>query len=167
MTAPVSSTYRGWHLDRENNQLDLYAGFGGASDPAQVASITTDATSGLPVFTHQGRMAEILTVVDDDAQNMTLAAADIRAGINVHTSVTGGGTVTTDTAVNIIAGIPLTIDNQCVKSYYINDGSQTVTFAGGTDVTVADTGSTVLINEAAVLLWRRTSSTEVTLYIMH
>jgi len=31
---------------------------------------------------------------------------------------------------------------------------------------VADTGNTVLINEAAVLVWRRTSSTAVTLYIV-
>lgn len=113
-----------------------------------------------------GRQTEILTVVDDDATNMTLAAADILAGINVHTSVTGAGTVTTDTAANIISGVPLAADNESILSYYINDGSQTVTFAGGTGVTVADTGNTVLINESAVLLWRRVSATAVTLYIV-
>ena len=57
-------------------------------------------------------------------------------------------------------------DNESITSYYINDGDQTCTFAGGTGVTVADTGNTVLINEAAVLVWRRTSSTAVTLYIV-
>ena len=114
-----------------------------------------------------GRFSETLTAVDDNSTNMTLAAADILAGINVHTSVTGAGTVTVDTAANIISGVPLTVDNQCVVSYYINDGNQTVTFAVATGTTIADTGSTVLINEAAVLLWRRTSSSAVTLYIMH
>jgi hypothetical protein len=170
MTAPKSSTYRGWHYDPENTELDLYAGFGGASDPAQVFSVKTSATdtsTGLPTLNMKGRFTETFTVVDDNSQNMTLAVADILAGINVHTSTSGGGTVTVDTAANIIAGIPLTADNQSVTSYYINDGSQTVTFAVATGTSIADTGSTILTNEAAVLLWRRTSSTTVTLYIMH
>ena len=118
------------------------------------------------VTTRSGRNTAILTVVDDDSRHMTLAAADILAGINVHTSATGGGTVTTDTAANIIANVPLGKDNESITSYYINDGDQTCTFAGGTGVTVADTGNTVLTNEAAVLVWRRTSSTAVTLYIV-
>jgi hypothetical protein len=118
------------------------------------------------VTTRSGRNTEILTVVDDDSQNMTLAAADILAGINVHTSTSSGGTVTTDTAANIIANVPLGKDNESITSYYINDGDQTCTFAAGTGVTIADTGNTVLTNEAAVLVWRRTSSTAVTLYIV-
>ena len=118
------------------------------------------------VTTRSGRNTEILTVVDDNSQNMTLAAADILAGINVHTSTSSGGTVTSDTAANIIANVPLGKDDESITSYYINDGDQTCTFAGGTGVTVADTGNTVLINEAAVLVWRRTSSTAVTLYIV-
>ena len=112
------------------------------------------------------RVTEILTVTNDDSQNMTLAAEDIKGGINVHTSATGGGTVTTDTAANIIAKVPLTEDNQCITSYYINDGDQTATFAVATGTSIADTGNTVLTNEAAVLLWRRTSATAVTLYIV-
>ena len=118
------------------------------------------------VTTRSGRNTEILTVVDDNSTDMTLAAADILAGINVHTSASSGGTVTTDTAANIIANVPLGKDNESITSYYVNDGDQTATFAGGTSVTVADTGNTVLTNEAAVLVWRRTSSTAVTLYIV-
>ena len=118
------------------------------------------------VTTRSGRNTEILTAVDDDSRHMTLAAADILAGINVHTSASSGGTVTSDTAANIIANVPLGKDNESITSYYINDGDQTCTFAGGTGVTVADAGNTVLINEAAVLVWRRTSSTAVTLYIV-
>jgi len=118
------------------------------------------------VTTRSGRNTEILTVVDDNSRNMTLAAADILAGINVHTSVTGGGTVTVDTAANIIAGVPLEKDNECITSYYINDGNQTATFAVATGTTIADVGNTVLTNEAAVLIWRRTSATAVVLYIV-
>ena len=118
------------------------------------------------VTTRSGRNTEILTVVDDDSRHMTLAAADILAGINVHTSATGGGTVTTDTAANIIANVPLGKDNESITSYYINDGDQTATFAAGTGVTLANAANTVLTNEAAVLVWRRTSSTAVTLYIV-
>ena len=113
-----------------------------------------------------GRVTEILTVVDDDSTDMTLAAADILAGINVHTSASSGGTVTVDTAANIIANVPLEKDNECITSYYINDGDQTVTFAVATGTTIADTGNTVLINESAVLIWRRTAATAVTLYIV-
>jgi|TARA_R100000049_G_C1944100_1_gene88740 hypothetical protein len=118
------------------------------------------------VTTRDGRRTEILTVVDDDSTNLTLTAADILAGINVHTTVTGPATVTTDTAANIVAGVPLAKNNESIVSYYVNDGDQTATFAGDTGVTVADTGNTVLINESAVLLWRRVSATAVTLYIV-
>jgi hypothetical protein len=154
--AGPSSTHKGWWTDVDGSTLDVYY------NGTQVAAFRAD---GMRVL--NGRISETLTAVDDNSQNMTLAAADILAGINVHTSVTGGGTVTTDTAANIIADVPLTANNQSVTSYYINDGNQTATFAGGSGVTVADTGSTVLTNEATVLLWRRTSATAVTLYIMH
>jgi len=113
-----------------------------------------------------GRVTEILTVVDDDSRSMTLAAADILAGINVHTSVTGAGTVTVDTAANIIANVPLEKDNECITSYYINDGNQTCTFAVATGTTIANVANTIATNEAAILVWRRTSSTAVVLNII-
>ena len=138
----------------------------GVTDPIIVVG-TRGGTSATKVQ-NLNRVTEVLTVTDDNSQNMTLAAEDIKGGINVHTSATGGGTVTVDTAANIIAKVPLTEDNQCITSYYINDGDQTATFAAdsGATVTIADAGNTVLINEAAVLLWRRTSATAVTLYIV-
>lgn len=154
-TNPIGPQQKGWHNDPDNSRLDIvYEG-------TKVAHVTAGGT-----YNEAGRRTESLTAVDDDATNFTLEAADILAGINVHTSVTGPGTVTTDTAANIIADLPLTEDNQSVKSYYVNDGNQTVTFLGGDSVTVADTGNTVLANEAAVLLWRRVTSTTVTLYIV-
>jgi len=147
--------------------------------PAAVTSGLTIVAGGLAVTAGgltitaggltlvEGRFTELLTVVDDNTQNMTLAVADIVAGINVHTTTSSGGAVTTDTGGNIIAGIPLTANNQCFISYYINDGNQTATFgAGDGNITIADAGNTVLAAEAAVLLWRRVTSTTVVLYIV-
>ena len=134
----------------------------GLIDPITVVGTRGDDSTTKPQ--QLNRVTEILTVVDDNSQNMTLAAEDIKKGINVHTTATGGGTVTTDTAANIIAKIPLTEDGQAITSYYVNDGDQTATFAAGTGVTLGDVGNTVLINEAAVLVWLRTSATAVTLY---
>jgi len=118
------------------------------------------------VTTRSGRNTEILTAVDDDSQSFTLAAADILAGINIHTSTSGGGTVTVDTAANIIANVPLEKDNECIVSYYINDGNQTATFAVATGTTIANVANTIATNEAAILVWRRTSSTAVVLNII-
>lgn len=112
----------------------------------------------------------LMTASDVDTQNMTLTVAHIVGGVLVHTSTTGGGTITTDTSANIIAGYNgegrLIANGDTEICYFINDGDQTDTFAGGTTVTVADTGQTVGNNESAILLFRRTSSTTVTLYII-
>ena len=113
-----------------------------------------------------GRVVESLSVTDNDAQNNTLSAAEIKGGIIVHTSVTGGGTVTTDTAANIVSGVPLSANGDCVKVYYINDGDQDLTFAGGTGVTVADTGQLLLGDEGVILIFRRTGATAVTMYMI-
>ena len=138
---------------------------GGLTVTAGGATITA---GGLLVTA--GRIREVMTATDVDAQNHTLTAANIVGGIVVHTSVTGGGTVTTDTATAIVAGDSgvgaLTANGQTIKCNYINDGTQVLTFAGGTGVTVADTGQTIGADEAAVLLFLRTSATAVTLYII-
>lgn len=117
-----------------------------------------------------GRLVENLTPVDVDAQNNTLSAAQIAAGIVVHTSTTGGGTVTTATAAQIIAGSggrgKLKKDGNSILVYYINDGDQTLTLQAGDGVTVADTGQTIATNESAVLLFRRVSATAVVCYVL-
>lgn len=117
-----------------------------------------------------GRIREVLTPADADEQNHTLSVAEIVGGIVVQTSVTGAGTVTTDTAVHIVAGSSgvgaLDANGQTITCWYINDGDQTLTFAGGSGVTVADTGQTVAADEAVLLLFRRVSATAVTLYIV-
>lgn len=133
-------------------------------------TVTVGAKQGTTAVLMGALPTRTLTVTDNDAQNNTLTVAELVGGITVHTSVTGGGTVTTDTASNIIAGSSgagaLTKNNQCYTHFYINDGSQTLTFAGGSGVTVSDTGQTVATNESAILLVCRASSTTVTVHIL-
>jgi len=136
----------------------------GLIDPITV--VGTRGTDGTTKPQQLNRITEILTVTDDDSRHMTLAAEDIKGGINVHTSVTGGGTVTADTAANIIAKVPLTEDGQCIVSYYVNDGDQTATFAVASGTTITNVANTVATNEAATLIWRRTSATAVVLTIV-
>ena len=136
----------------------------GVTDPIIVVG-TRGGTSATKVQ-NLNRVTEVLTVTDDDSRHMTLAAEDIKGGINVHTSVTGGGTVTADTAANIIAKVPLTEDGQCIVSYYVNDGNQTATFAVASGTTITNVANTVATNEAATLIWRRTSATAVVLTIV-
>ncbi|MFA7296260.1 MAG: hypothetical protein WC211_03615 [Dehalococcoidia bacterium] len=138
---------------------------GGATVTAGGVTITA---GGLLVTA--GRIREVMTATDVDTQNHTLTVANIVAGIVVHTTTTGGGTVTTDTAVNIVAGATgvgaLTANGQTIVCYYVNDGNQTATFQGGDGVTVADTAQTVAENESAILVFLRTSATAVTMYII-
>lgn len=125
--------------------------------------------SGGPIFP-AGLLREVRTVTDEDGQNATITAAEMGTGIIMHTSNTGGGTITTDTAANIIAGSgnlpPLTVDGQCVTTYFVNDGNQTDTFSAGANVTISDTGNTVVADSAATLLWCRTGAAAVSLHIL-
>ena len=76
-----------------------------------------------------------LTRVDVDAQNATLPAATLAAGLLVHTSETGGGTVTVDTADNLDAAFPEWQIGETMECHYQNDGDQTVTLTGATGTT--------------------------------
>lgn len=117
-----------------------------------------------------GRLVEKLTPTDVDAQNNTLSAAQIAGGLVVHTSVSAGGTVTTATAAQIIAGVggvgKLKHNGASIAVYYINDGDQTLTFQGGDNVTIADTGQTIATNESALIIFRRVTATTVVCYIL-
>lgn len=125
-------------------------------------------TSGLRVGAD--KLRQIRTVTNVDTQNSTLDVAELATGITVHTSVTGAGTVTFDTAALIIAGSStagvLDTDNECIEHIYINDGTETLTFAIATGVTIADTGQTLAANESAIILICRTAATTVTAYII-
>jgi len=109
---------------------------------------------------------EYKTVSDIDARNGTLTAAFLASGIIVHTSEVGGGTLTFDTAPNIIAAFPGLQIGEAVKCWLINDGSQTVALAadGGATVTLADIGQEIAANESCLLLIHMTAAATVTVY---
>jgi hypothetical protein len=110
------------------------------------------------------RLHEYLTVTNVDAQDNTLTAAQIAGGIVVHTSEVGGGTVTLDTGVNIIAAFPGLAIGDSVKCYYINDGTEVLTLAVGVGTAILDVAQTITANEAAVLVILMDSATTVTVY---
>jgi hypothetical protein len=72
---------------------------------------------------------------DQDAQNATLLAAQIVKGLLVHTSVTGAGTLTVDTANNLDTAFPEWQIGETMECHYVNDGDQTVTLTGATGTT--------------------------------
>lgn len=117
-----------------------------------------------------GRVVQKRTNTDVDAQNNTFTVAQLVAGILTHTSVTGAGTVTTDTAANYIAGSGgngvLSYDGASIDCLYINDGNQTLTFSAGSNVTLGNVAQTLATNEAAVVTVTRVTSTTALLTIV-
>ncbi len=98
----------------------------------------------------------------------TYTAAQIAGGIITRDPAGAGRTDTTDTAANLISALGLVEDGDTASCHLINtaDAAEAITLAGGTGVTVANAGQTVGQNESALLLFRRTSSAAVTLYVL-
>ena len=90
------------------------------SDNSKVVSITPNG---------RGRY---VTKTDADEQNTTMTAAIFATGLLVHTSVTGGGTLTLDTGANFDTAFPDWQVGETRECYYQNDGNQTVTLTGAT-----------------------------------
>lgn len=121
--------------------------------------------TGTPIATIGSvRLHDYLTVTDINGQHGTLTAAIIAGGILVHTSASGAGNLTLDTAANIIAAFPGISTGDTIKCYVINDGSQTLTVVAATGTTIADNGQTIAADESALLVILVTSSTTVTVY---
>ena len=108
-----------------------------------------------------------ITQTDIDAQSATLSAANFLTGVVVHTSETGAGEITFDTAANLISTLELEADNEVAKCLYINDGNQNVTLNGGTPAGVTYVNNpTIAAEGAATLVVRRTGSAAVSVYIV-
>lgn len=121
--------------------------------------------AGVFTISPQG-MREWMSVTDIDTQNGTLTAAAIAGGIIVHTSVTAAGTLTFDTAANILAAFPGIQTGEVIKCYVINDGAWTDTFAVAAGLTIGDVGQTLAIEESCLLLILVTSATTVHVQII-
>ena len=108
-----------------------------------------------------------ITQTDLDAQSGTITAANFLTGVVLHTSVTGAGVITFDTAANLISGLELEADNEVAKCLYVNDGNQNVTLNGGSPTGVTYVNNpTVAAEGAATLVVRRTGAAAVSVYIV-
>lgn len=104
-----------------------------------------------------------LTRVDLDSQSGTLSAATLASGLLVHTSTSGAGSITIDTAANLDTEFPDWQIGETMECHYLNDGNQTVTLTGSSGVTAVAaqtfatlTGGTIVILKTAAatyIMW--------------
>lgn len=113
---------------------------------------------------HENRSVANITTVGAG----TYTAAQIAGGIITRDPAGAARTDTTDTAVALISTLALANDGDTFVCYLINtaDAAEVITIAGGTDVTIANAGQTIAQNESVELLFRRTSATAVTVYVL-
>lgn len=104
---------------------------------------------------------EGLTRVDVDAQNADLLAATLASGLLVHTSTTGGGTLTVDTAANLDAAFPEWQIGETMRCHYVNDGNQTVTLTGATGVTRVSAMTIATLQGATIVFLKTAASTYI------
>lgn len=102
-----------------------------------------------------------LTRVDVDAQNATLPAATLASGLLVHTSVTGAGTLTVDTAANLDAAFPDWQIGETMECSYVNDGDQTVTLTGATGVTRLSAQTIATLQGRRIVFLKTAASTYI------
>lgn len=106
------------------------------------------------------------SVIDIDATNGTLLAASVAAGIIVHTSVTGAGTLTFDSAANYNTQFADLQIGDVVEFDIFNDGNQTVTLAAdiGATITLWDSSQTLATHESAHVILLKTGAATFTAY---
>lgn len=102
-----------------------------------------------------------LTRVDVDAQNATLPAATLASGLLVHTSVTGAGTLTVDTATNLDTAFPEWQVGETMECHYVNDGNQTVTLTGATGVTAVSAQTIATLQGRLIVFLKTAASTYI------
>lgn len=102
-----------------------------------------------------------LTRVDVDAQNATLLAATLASGLLVHTSTTGGGTLTVDTAANLDAAFPEWQIGETMECHYVNDGDQTVTLTGDTGTTRVSAQTIATLQGRRIIFLKTAASTYI------
>lgn len=108
---------------------------------------------------NSGGASRALTRVDVDAQNATLPAATLLAGFLVHTSVTGAGTLTVDTAANLDAAFPEWQIDERMSCHYLNDGTQTVTLTGASGVTALSAQTIATLMGRSIVFLKTAAST--------
>jgi len=136
------------------------------SETIHEADVTLGQTNANKVEINGKLVKGNITVTAVATQDHTLTAAHFLTGIVLHTSVTGAGSITFDTAANLISTLELESDNEVATCLYVNDGNQNVTLNGGTPVGVTYVNNpTIAAEGSATLVVRRTSSTTVDVII--
>jgi hypothetical protein len=102
-----------------------------------------------------------LTRVDVDSQNASLLAATLASGLLVHTSATGGGTLTVDTADNLDAAFPEWQIGETMECHYLNDGNQTVTLTGATGSTAVSAQTIATLQGRLVVFLKTAANTYI------
>lgn len=85
MTVPKSSSYRGWYNNLEGSTLDLYVGYGGASDPVRLLYASTSAINLLKPVTNT---FSTVTAAHGFKTDMTFTATTAIGGRGVVGQVT-------------------------------------------------------------------------------
>lgn len=106
-------------------------------------------------------IGEGLTREDQDAQNATLLAATLAKGLLIHTSATGGGTLTTDTATGYDTAFPEWQIGETMRCHYVNDGNQTVTLTGDTGVTRVSAMTIATLQGCTIVILKTAASTYI------
>lgn len=102
------------------------------------------------------------TQTDTDAQNADLTAAILASGLLVHTSTTGGGTLTVDTAANLDTAFPEWAIGEVRTCHYVNDGNQTVTLTGSTGTTRLAATTIATLQGRRICVQKTAASTYIT-----
>lgn len=99
-----------------------------------------------------------VTRVDVDSQNATLPAATLSAGLLVHTSVTGAGTLTVSTGALLDAAFPNWTIGETRWCWYVNDGNQTVTLTAGASGTTLLAAATIATLQGRQIVFLKTAA---------
>ena len=106
-----------------------------------------------------------ITRTDVDTETATITAAQFLGGLIVHTTTGTTGTVTMDTAANLISTLELENDGEIATCYYVNDGGQTATITGSsTGVTYITNNIDVITQTSTIIVVLRTGSAAVSVF---
>lgn len=99
---------------------------------------------------------------------VTYSAAQVAGGVITRDPNGAARTDDTPTAVDLIAACGLEMDGETASCVLINtaDAAEAITLQAGVGVTIANVGQTLAQNESALLIFRRTSASAATLYIV-
>ena len=160
-------------IDEENSESSFVNVDTDSTDHGQSAATSNVSVNNLIVSGNLTADAIIkeTVIVDDDNQNATITAPQVRDGsLLVHTSNTGAGTFTLPSNADLISTVVTSggqmnfTGNNALKFYYVNDGTQEVTVTAGTGGTVIGTAA-VASGANATILVVPTSSTTHNIYL--